>query len=215
MAAYFREKFGTAALFFLITGCGASIRTVSSWKNPAVETGKSYKKFFVAALVNNPHVRTHLEEEMGYVALAKGFSVERSWDYFPTSFSKKDPPQREAMMNKINELGCDLIFTITLVDRQSETRYVPGNMGMYGPYFGYGMRFRGFYYYWYPYVYDPGYYVTDKKYFMEGNVFEASTETILWSIQTETLNPPSIEKFSKQLVALMLERATQELNIKK
>lgn len=203
------------SLLWSSTGCGPSVRTVSSWKNPSAAPGKHYQKMFVAALVNNPHVRTHLEEEMGKAALTKGFSVERSWDFFPTSFSKKDPPQQEAMMNKIQELGCDLIFTITLIDKQSETRYVPGSMGMYGPFAGYGMRFRSFYYYWYPYVYDPGYYVTDKTYFMEGNLFDARSETLLWSIQTETLNPPSIEKFSKTVVQLMLERASTELNLNK
>lgn len=213
MSTFINISIRIIVVLLLTTGCGPSIKTLSSWKNPSAEVNKTYKKIFVAALVNNPHIRTHLEEEMGRTAIAKGFMVERSWDYFPTSFSKKDPPQSDAMMNKINDLGCDLIFTITLVDKQSETRYVPGSMGMYGPYFGYGMRFGGFYYYWFPYVYDPGYYVTDKKYFMEGNIFDATSEQILWSIQTETLNPPSIEKFSKSLVEIMLEKAMAELNI--
>lgn len=208
------------SVLFLLSwlGCGTTNKITYSWKKDGFKSTHEYKKIFVAALVNNAHMRTHLEEEMGYAATAKGFTVHRSLDYFPPAFSKKDPPSREMMVDKVKELGCDLIFTITLVDKQSETRYVPGGIGMggiYGPFPGYGMRFRGFYSYWYPYLYDPGYYVTDKTYFMEGNLFDATDETLIWSVQTESLNPPSTEKFTKELVQLMLEKATADLQTMK
>jgi hypothetical protein len=60
-------------------------------------------------------------------------------------------------------------------------------------------------------MYDPGYYVTDKTYLMEGNLFETATESLIWSVRTETLNPPSIEKFSKNLIALMLKKGIEDL----
>jgi hypothetical protein len=60
-------------------------------------------------------------------------------------------------------------------------------------------------------MYDPGYYVTDKKYFMEGNLFDAHSGTLLWTIQTASLNPASVEKFSKELIDLILRRALIDL----
>ncbi|MFM1794358.1 MAG: hypothetical protein RL642_743, partial [Bacteroidota bacterium] len=163
--------------------CSASNKITYSWTNPNFTATQPYHKLFLAALVNNPHVRTHLEEEMWLTAKANGLEAERSWDYFPPSFSKPTPPSREMMMKEINRLNCDLIFTITLTDKKSETRYIPGVYGLYGPFPGYGLQFRGFYSYWYPYAYDPGYYVTDRTYFMEGNLFDTKTETLIWSIQ--------------------------------
>jgi len=198
-------------VFILFESCSPANKITYSWSNTDFKAGKPFKKIFLAALVNNPHVRTHLEEDMWLTAKANGFDTERSWDYFPPSFSKPNPPSRELMMEKIKNLGCDLIFTITLTDRKSETRYVPRNLGYYGPYSGYGLQFRGFYSYWYPYAYDPGYYVTDKTYFMEGNLFDAETETLIWSVQTKTINPGSIEKFSKALIESMLERSMEDL----
>ena len=115
------------------------------------------------------------------------------------------------MMEKIKQLNCDLIFTLTLTDKKSETRYVSGNSGFYGPFPGYGLQFRGFYSYWYPYAYDPGYYVTDKTYFMEGNLFDVETETLIWSVQSTTINPGSIEKFSKELIETMVKRSMEDL----
>lgn len=197
--------------FFL--SCGSAQKVTHSWSNPEFVRDSSASKIFVAALVANPHVRTHLEEEMGIAAAMNGFNAERSWDYFPPVFRSSKPLPKDSMIGKIKELKCDLIFTITLIEKQSETRWVPGvNAGIYGPYAGYGMRFRGFYYYWYPFIYDPGYYVTDKTYFMEGDLFDVRTEALIWSVQTETMNPGSVEDFSKGLVDLMLKKAKEDLS---
>ena len=195
----------------LLNACSSTNKITYTWTNPNFKPTSRYDKIFLAALVNNPHVRTHLEEEMWLTAKANGFDAERSWDYFPPSFSKPSPPNREIMMKEINRLGCNLIFTITLTDKKSETRYVPGSMGFYGPFPGYGLQFRGFYSYWYPYAYDPGYYVTDRTYFMEGNLFDTKTETLIWSIQTKSINPGSVEKFSKELIENMLSKSVADL----
>ena len=195
----------------LLNACTSTNKITYSWTNPNFKASTNYHKIFLAALVNNPHVRTHLEEEMWLTAKANGFDSERSWDYFPPSFSKPSPPSRELMMKEINRLECDLIFTITLTDKKSETRYIPGTYGLYGPFPGYGLQFRGFYSYWYPYAYDPGYYVTDKTYFMEGNLFDTKTETLIWSIQTKSINPGSVEKFSKELIETMLSKSVADL----
>ncbi len=196
---------------FFVQACAPSNKITYSWTNSNFKSGKPYKKIFLAALVNNPHVRTHLEEDMWSTAKARGFNTERSWDYFPPSFSKPNPPSRELMMEKIKQLNCDLIFTLTLTDKKSETRYISSNSGFYGPFPGYGLQFRGFYSYWYPYAYDPGYYVTDKTYFMEGNLFDVETETLIWSVQSSTINPGSIEKFSKELIETMVKRSMEDL----
>jgi hypothetical protein len=137
---------------------------------------------------------------MWLTAKANGFDGERSWDFFPPSFSKPAPPSRENMMKEINRLDCDLIFTITLTDKKSETRHVPGSLGLYGPFPGYGLQLRGFYSYWYPYAYDPGYYVTDKTDFMEGNLYRNwdlhSADDCLKVFQQGYKSPTDKEKVS-------------------
>ena len=70
---------------------------------------------------------------------------------------------------------------------------------MYSPmgYGGYYGRFYGYYSYYNPVMYDPGYYATDKNYYIEMNLYDAQTEALVWSAQSETTNPSSIESFSK------------------
>lgn len=196
------------------SSCGPSGKVTYSWTNKTFERPHSITKIFLAALLKNPHVREHLEADMASATKAQGYLPEKSLDYFTPSIADKVPPSVDAMMDSVKSLNCDLIFTINLIDKTSETRYLPGGMSYYGPFPGYGLHFRGFYSYWYPFIYDPGYYVTDKKYFMEGNLFDAKTGTLLWTIQTETLNPESVERFSKDLTELMLRRALSDLGQK-
>jgi hypothetical protein len=205
----------TAALGFLLllASCGPAQRVTSSWKNPNYVPGKKYTKVFIAALVSKPNVRNSIENHMAAAAKARGFQVVKSIDAYTPTFTQTGAPDKDAMMNKIKELGCDLIFTISLVDRESETRYVPGT-NMYAPWPGYGYGFRGYYGYMYPYAWDPGYYTTDKTYFMEGNLFTVQNEELIWSVQTESYNPESIDKFSQGLTEVMLERAQKDLKVK-
>lgn len=199
------------SLGFCLMGCGTSSKVTFSWTNKSYEKPLNISKIFVAALLKNPHVREHLETDMASTTKAQGYTPEKSLDYFTPNIADKVPPTVEAMMDKIKSLNCDLIFTINLIDKTSETRYIPGGSPYYGPFPGYGLHFRGFYSYWYPFMYDPGYYVTDKKYFMEGNLFDAHSGMLLWTIQTASLNPDSVEKFSKELIDLMLRRALNDL----
>lgn len=194
-----------------IFGCGTQNQVTYSWVNKNFHPSNPYKKIFVAALTANPHVRTHLEEEMGNAAIKHGLSIERSWDYFPPNFGNKNPPTRDQMIEKIKSLNCDIIFTINLINKRSETRYIPGGMGYYGPFPGYGFYFRDYYSYWSPFFYDPGYFVTDRYYFMEGNLFDAKTETLIWSVQTSTINPSSVENFSKRLIETILKKALDDI----
>ena len=45
----------------------------------------------------------------------------------------------------------------------------------------------------------------------DGNLFDAETETLIWSVQTKTFNPGSIEKFSKGVIESMLVRSMEDL----
>jgi hypothetical protein len=204
---------GILAVCLLLISCGPSQKVTSSWKNPTFKAEKKYSKIFISSMSSNPKVKITLEDDMAAAAQSRGYQVVKSQDIFRPTFTKETSPDKDVMLAKIRELGCDLIFTVTLVDKQSETRYVPGAT-MYAPFPGYGYGYRGYYNYWSPMMYDPGYYTTDRTYFMEGDLFDVASENMIWSVQTESYNPSSIEKFSKDLTQLMLERAEKDLKMK-
>jgi hypothetical protein len=203
------------AALVVLASCGTSQKVTSSWVDPHYQKGqRKYHKIFIAAVVNNKSVRTSLENDLANAARSRGYEVVTSLEVYGPSFTKDNTPSREEMIGKIRTVGCDLIFTVTLVDKLSESRYVPGT-NSYSPWSAYGYGFRGYYNYWSPYMSDPGYYTTDKAYFMEGALFDAASENMIWSVQTEAYNPSSIESFSKSLTELMVRQVQKDLGVAK
>jgi hypothetical protein len=81
-------------------------------------------------------------------------------------------------------------------------------------YGGYG--FGGYYGYMAPSIYStPGYTTTDKTYFMEARLFEAASENMVWSAQSEAYNPSKIDKFSKDYSSMLVEQMQKDLAAKK
>ena len=204
------------AFMYLLVSCGPSQKVTSSWVNPQLTSVPKYSKIFIAALIQNNGYRNTIENDLAAAARARGLQVVTSMDVFQPNFTKENAPNKDVILEKVRSIGCDAIMTVSLVDKQSDTRYVPGTT-TYSPYMGYGgFGFGGYYGYAYPAMYStPGYYTEDKTYFMEARVFDAATENMVWSAQSEAYNPSKIDKFSKEYTALLVERMDADLKKRK
>ena len=204
------------ASIYLLVSCGPSQKVTSSWVNPQLTSVPKYNKIFIAAFIQNNGYRTVIENDLAAAARARGLQVVTSMDMFQPNFTKENAPNKDVILEKVRSIGCDAIMTVSLVDKQSDTRYVPGTT-TYSPYMGYGgFGFGGYYGYAYPAMYStPGYYTEDKTYFMEARVFDAATENMVWSAQSEAYNPSKIDKFSKEYTALLVERMDADLEKRK
>lgn len=198
MKRFLFPLFACATLF---TSCTSSTIITGSWSSKDLPKGKKYKSVFIAALVENKELKATLENNLAAEAQKRHLRVVKSMDVFAPNFTKENAPSKEEMLKVIKKKDCDAIFTVTYLDTKTESRYVPGGP-MYNPYptFGYYGGWYGYYGYYYPQLYDPGYYTTDKMYYLESNLFDADTEKILWSAQSETTNPASASDFSKDYV---------------
>jgi len=215
------KKTSFPVLFFLafyLLSCGASQKITSSWVNKDIPA-KKYTSIFVMALSQNQSARNIVESDLANAIAAKGYKVSKSTEYFTPQFTKESAPTKEAVLAKVAQLGCDAIITVGLVDKTSETRYVPGSSVTvgYSPYMGYGAGygFGGYYGYMGSTMYNPGYYTTDKTYFMEANIFDAATEKMLWSAQSEAYDPTSISKFSREYTTLLMDKMSADLKKRK
>lgn len=198
-----------------LVSCGPSQQVTSSWVNRDFTPTKKYQSLFVVALVQNQSARNIIETDLAKSGEAKGLKVYKSTEVFAPNFSSKENlPSKEDIVNKVRELGCDGILSVGLVDKQSETRYVPGTM-TYMPYGGYGMGWGGYYGYMGATMYNPGYYTTDKTYFMEANLFDVATEKLIYSAQSEAYNPSSISKFSSTYAAVLADRISRDFGTRK
>ena len=195
----------------MISGCSTSTRITGSWKDPAVDasTGES-KSVLITALTRNIEVRTKLENALAAKAAERNIEAVKSSEVFTPDFFQV-LPERDELIAQIKQTGVDAILTVSLIDTESETRYVRGS-SRYAPmpvYNWYG-GFYSYINYWHPIMYEPGYYVTDKTYFLETNLYDAETGRLVWSAQSETVNPTSIDAFAAEYPEVLLERMVKD-----
>jgi hypothetical protein len=211
----------SAFLMFFVISCGPSQKITSSWINPELKVKPGYKKIFIMAMAQNPNYKATIEQDLAYAATAKKLQVVKSSEFFQPNFTTSGstaPVDKEIILKKVRDAGCDVIMTVALVDKKSETRYVQGTTA-YSPYMGYGgygaYGFGGYYGYAYPSMYStPGYYTEDNTYFMQANLFDAATEKLIWAAQSEAYDPTQISKFSKDYSDILVERLNRDMSQK-
>lgn len=192
----------------LFVSCGPSTVITASWKSPSVPS-KKYSRILVAALTSNTIAKVTLENEVA-LALGNGVNVLKSISEFPPDIHNTDS-DKEAIMKNVKNKNVDAILTISLINKETETRYIPGSYS-YNPIIGYNYydNFWGYYSYRYPYSYDPGYYVQDKIYFIETNLYDVKTEKLIWSAQSRTYNPAGLETFSKEFSNIIVAKMKKD-----
>lgn len=181
-------------LAFTLSACGPGQKIVNSWIAPDPGGNAPYKSIFIIALTQNQGNAFDVEDRMASLIASRGQKAVVSTAVFPPSFTNSENFTREQMAEAIKRSGCDAVYVIAVLDVQSVetyrpgTAYYPNSYGMYGSYYGY-------YNHYYPQVYSPGYYSTDKTYYIETNFYDLEQDRLLWSIQSEAYNPTSIESW--------------------
>jgi len=159
------------AVALLLSSCGAQVKTLATWLNKENLSPEPYKSIFIMVLTEDMHAKTILEHDLAVAAKARGLKVYTSIDAFGPIGLSEVKNIKDILANKLKTLDCETVFFLALKDKQSETRYVPGTT--YSPYSNYGYygTYGGYYGYGYNAgYYTPGYYSTDKTYFLESNL---------------------------------------------
>lgn len=209
---------------FTITSCSPAIKTTGSWVNREKLPAEPIKSVFIIAFSDDMNVKAYLEEDLAVAAQKKGLKTYKSIDVIGAVEMKFIAPVKDVFMKKLEALNCETIFTVALVNSQSETKYVSGpSLTTYAPYSyhmppsnnayytGYDLNnapyggFGGYYSYAVSTISSPGYYTTDNKYFLEAKMFNLKTEELLFSIQTTANNPDAIQKSGKEYTQAVMD----------
>ncbi|WP_299703492.1 hypothetical protein [uncultured Pontibacter sp.] len=197
-------------LSIVLSGCASSTQILGSWKSPEI-AAQNYQRIVVAALTDNVLARQEVEDDLQAQLRLRGIEATRSIDLFPPSAASKTGPDVNLLLDRIKENGHDAILTAALVDEQTETRYVPGNMG-YRPMtrFGWYGNFRGYYNFWYPTLYQPGYYTEEKIYYLETNLYDTNSEQLVWSAQSKSYSPSSLRRAAAKFAEITVQKMTED-----
>lgn len=182
--------------------CAPSTYITGSWKSPASAT-QQYKNILVAALTSNTIAKATLENDIA-VVLGKNVNVIKSIDEFPPNISGSDS-SKAAIMDKVKNKNIDAILTISILRKETESRYVPGRSS-YDPLgYPYNVDFWGYYNYWYPH-FDTGYYTQNKVYYIETNMYDSRNEKLIWSAQSKTYDQNNLQTFSKEFAGIIVAK---------
>ena len=195
-----------SVILIATSSCMPSMKITADWTNKEALPEKKLTKIFIAALTGNLEAKRTLESDFEKHALKRGLQVVKSGDLFFPNFDEKNAPDKETVLRKIKESGCDGIFTIALIDDQSETKHKIGDPNYSPMTYNYNTAFWNYYDYHHSSLYAPGYYSTNKNYYLESNVYDLRSEQLLWAVQTEAYDPTSIKKFSKKYADMVTKR---------
>ncbi|WP_255478615.1 hypothetical protein [Rufibacter sp. XAAS-G3-1] len=198
----------------LVGGCAPATQITGTWKSPEATT-TTFNRIIVAALTDNAVARQTIEAHLQTQLQQRGITATKSIDLFPPALMRDGTTTGDAILEKVKGDRHDAILTVALVNTETETRYVPGST-TYMPVtrFGWYGTFRGYYTYMRPMMLDPGYYREDKVYFLETNLYDAASERLLWSAQSESYNPGGLQSFSEKFAEITVQKMQQDNLVK-
>jgi hypothetical protein len=190
-------------IVLFVTGCSPSTYVTGTWKSPTPPVSH-YSSILVAALTSNTIVKATLEKDLSS-EITKTVSAVKSIDEFPPDISGSDSNKLNIMQGAQRK-NLEAVLTVSILSKETESRYVP-NRNPYSPLaFDYYQNFGGYYNYWYPSFYGPDYYQQDKVYYIETNLYDAKTEKLVWSAQSKTYSPDELNNFSKEFAVVIVNK---------
>ena len=199
---------GSVLLLSASSCSGPSTVVTGTWEKPGVE--QQYDDIMVAALITTVSSRSVIEQNIVEELEDEGVNARQSIDVLPPRFIEKND-KKQQIVDNIRTDGSDAILTVALIEKDTESRYVPG-AGVYAPYptYGYYGSFWGYYDYWYPRFYNTGYYNEYKVFYMETNLYDAQSEDLIWSAQSETVDWGGVVNFSDEFAEEIVEQLDEQ-----
>ncbi|MGB5810020.1 MAG: hypothetical protein WBG86_05780 [Polyangiales bacterium] len=188
----------SALLLALVAVVACSHATTSipqSYRNPGYEQ-IVFSNLLVIGVAQSQEGRQAFEDAFAAAIATEGGRAQASWTLLPdaTQLSK------EQILGVIESGGFDgvVITRLLAVEKDQEyeegstylnpqTRYYSGGYG-----YGYG-NYYGFYGTTYAQVHESGHFETSTTLRLETNLYSAATEGLVWTGQSDTVDPDSIQ----------------------
>lgn len=210
-----RKFYFLSAIIFtiLVIGACSSTKIIGSWKN-ADFGEKTYGKIMIAALTPNVVAKGAVEADVAEKLQARGVNAKGAGGVFNPEMEITEEIKKQISTTLLSE-GYDGILTFTLVSQDEKTNYVPGTTYTYAPYaYGYGGSYWGYYGYYAPQVYEPGYYTTSQVYLIEAILYDLQTEKMVWAARSEATDPSSIESFASDFSSTIVYQLQKDRMLK-
>jgi hypothetical protein len=199
-----------------LSACKTTTTHISqSYRNPGYEA-TVFKKVLVVGVAQNEERRQAFENAFSAAIGEEGGTAEPSWHLLPGADTQLSEEQVHAAIEGGGFDGV-LITRLLSVDKSKEytppkkynnphTRYYPA-----GPAYGYGYGgYYGFYATTYAEVTEPGYFETSTTLKLETNLYSVATNELVWTAQSKTIDPESIDDALSSMTAAVASKLKEE-----
>ena len=149
--------------------------------------------------------RRLFEDTFARALADQGTRAQSSWGVLPQSERLTEEQIRGAIEG--GSFDGVLITRLLGVD-QSEEYVPPTTHTVPTTYHGYG--YYGYYGASYAVVHEPGYFKTNTTFRLETNLYSVATGDLVWSGQSETLNPESLTEVIDSMTAAVAKKLKEE-----
>ena len=196
-----------------LAACSKTTTNISqSYRNPGYEQ-TVFKKLFVIGVAQNQESRQAFEDAFAKAIVDQGGAAQTSWGVLPQSEQLSEEEIRAAIEG--GNFDGVLITRMLSVDKDQEyvapkaynnprtTYYAGGGGYRYGGYYG-------FYGTTYAKVHEPGYFETSTTFRLETNLYSIANGGLVWSGQSETIDPESIPDARASMTAAVAKKLKEE-----
>lgn len=176
----------TAAIVAICACASTKTSIPISWRNPGYE-GMVFDDLLIIGVGRNESSRRLFEDEFAKKLASEGARAKPSWELLPSS----DPLTREEIADAVRQGSFDAVLITRLLGVDKEQQYVKGSSYSV-PANYYGSAYYGYYATSYAVVHEPGYFKTNTTYRLETNLYAVSDSGLVWSGQSDTVNPSSV-----------------------
>ena len=187
-------------LIAVSTACTAAKPTLE-WRDPSF-AGGTFDNMLIVGISNQETVRRAFENTFVDRLQENKVKATASFALMPA----ETRPSEESVKAVIADIKFDSVLVTHLVGVKEKEVY---HSGVYR-----NDTYRGFYDYYGDvgaYVYEPGYYTRHKLVKLETNLYDTESERLVWSMQSESMDPNS----EKSLIDAKIELVIKKLKAQK
>ncbi len=183
------------SLFALLLGGCATTQVNAVWKDPSYQSRP--EKVMVIGVAKNPLNRRLFEDEFVLQLKARGTEAIASY----TVLTDKQQDDQSAIGDKVMELNADTVLVTRMVSKRTVQVYVPGAVYYPPPFYD---KWPDYYGYGYRYIHSPGYVAEEEYAIIETNLYDSSTDKLIWAASSETGLSGSDQGLIKSYIAIMV-----------
>ncbi len=180
-------------------------KPTKEWRDPTY-SGGTFDNILIVGLSHKETVRRAFENTFVDRLGEDKIKATASFALMPA----ETRPSEESIKAVIADIKFDSVLVTHLVGVTEKEVYHPAAYRM--------DTNRGFYdYYGYVggYVYEPGYYTRHKRVKLETNLYDTQTERLVWSMQSETMDPNSEKELIDAKIRIVIKKLKSQQLISK